>query len=83
MPKRGERVVYHVTNVTTDESAEEWVVTRENGNLKRGFATKVEAEKFAKHRARLNELSQVKVHKRDGNIEYESTYGEAPRYIPG
>jgi hypothetical protein len=74
MPKRGERVVYHVTPGT---SAERWVVSMENGSLRREFATKEEAEKFAKHRARLNELSQVKVHKRDGNIDYESTYGQA------
>jgi predicted class III extradiol MEMO1 family dioxygenase len=27
-------------------------------------------------------LGQVKVHKKDGNMEYESTYGEDPRRSP-
>jgi hypothetical protein len=79
MTKSGQRVVYHVT---PDASAEKWVVTQEYRNLRREFSTKEEAEKFAKYRARLNELSQVKVHKRDGNIDYEMTYGEDPRDIP-
>ena len=78
--KNSGRVVYHVT---PDASAERWLVTQENGSLRQEFETKEEAEKFAKHRARLNELSQVKVHKRDGNMDYESTYGEDPRDIPG
>ena len=73
-------MVYHVT---ADASGERWIVTQENRNLRREFDTKEEAEKFAKHRARLNQLSQVKVHNRDGNMDYESTYGEDPRDIPG
>lgn len=52
-------------------------VSMENGNLRREFGTKEEAEKFAKHRARQDELSQVKVHTRGGNIDYESTDGQA------
>ena len=80
MARIGERVVYHVT---PDASAERWIVTQENGKLRREFNTKEEAEKFAKYRARLNEFSQVKVHKRDGAMDYESTYGEDPRDIPG
>jgi hypothetical protein len=31
----------------------------------------------AKERARGQEPSQVKVHRTDGNMEYESTYGES------
>jgi hypothetical protein len=80
MAKSVERVVYHVT---TDASAEKWVVTQEHRNLRREFNTKDEAEKFARYRARLNELSQVKVPKRDGNMDYETTYGEDPRDIRG
>jgi hypothetical protein len=79
MPRFGERFVYHVTPYASGES---WIVTLENGNLRREFDTKEAAEKFAKYRARLNQLSQVKVHKRDGNMDYESTYGEDPGNIP-
>jgi len=60
MPRFGERFVYHVTPYASGES---WIVTLENGNLRREFDTKEAAEKFAKYRARLNQLSQVKVHK--------------------
>jgi hypothetical protein len=72
--KRGERVVYHVS---PGASAESWIVSVENGSLRREFATKEEAEKFARQRARLNKLLHVKVHKRDGDIDYESNYGQA------
>ena len=80
MPRQGERFVYHVT---PDASGESWIVTLENGNLRRAFDTKEAAEKFAKYRARLNQLSQVKVHRQDGTMDYESAYGEDPRNISG
>jgi hypothetical protein len=78
--KNNERVVYHVT---PDASADRWVVSREDADFRREFDTKEEAEIFAKQRAQREELAQVKVHKRDGNMDYESTYGEDPRNIPG
>jgi hypothetical protein len=78
--KNSERVVYHVT---PDAAAQRWVVSEENGNFRQEFNTKDEAEKFAKERAQREELSQVKVHKSNGNMDYESTYGEDPRDIPG
>jgi hypothetical protein len=78
--KNNERVVYHVT---PDASANRWVVSREDADFRREFDTKEEAEIFAKQRAQREELAQVKVHKRDGNMDYESTYGEDPRNIPG
>jgi hypothetical protein len=68
------RTVYHVV---PNASGEKWVVSQESGSYKQEFATKKEAEDFAKERARGQEPSQVKVHKADGNMEYESTYGEA------
>ena len=37
----------------------------------------------AKSRARGEEPAQVKVHKQDGNMEYESTYGDDPERFPG
>ena len=74
-----ERVVYHVV---PNSSAEKWVVSQENAEFRREFETKEEAVEFAKERARSAELGQVKVHKKDGNMEYESTYGEDPRRSP-
>jgi uncharacterized protein DUF2188 len=74
-----ERVVYHVV---PNSSAERWVVSQENAEFRREFDTKEEAVEFAKERARSAELGQVKVHKKDGNMEYENTYGEDPRRSP-
>lgn len=74
-----DRVVYHVV---PNSSAERWVVSQENASFRREFDTKEEAVEFAKERARAEELGQVKVHKKDGNMEYESTYGEDPRRSP-
>ena len=74
-----DRVVYHVV---PNSSAERWVVSQENAEFRREFDTKEEAVEFAKERARAEELGQVKVHKKDGNMEYESTYGEDPRRSP-
>jgi Uncharacterized protein conserved in bacteria (DUF2188) len=75
-----ERVVYHVV---PNSSAERWVVSQENAEFRREFDTKEEALEFAKERAKKEELGQVKVHKKDGNMEYENTYGEDPRRTPG
>lgn len=74
-----DRVVYHVV---PNSSAERWVVSKENAEFRREFDTKEEAVEFAKERAKSAELGQVKVHKKDGNMEYESTYGEDPRRSP-
>lgn len=74
-----DRVVYHVV---PNSSAERWVVSQENAEFRREFDTKEEAVEFAKERAKSAELGQVKVHKKDGNMEYESTYGEDPRRSP-
>lgn len=74
-----ERVVYHVV---PNSSGEKWVVSQERAEFRREFETKDEAVDFAKERARKEELGQVKVHKKDGNMEYESTYGDDPRRSP-
>jgi hypothetical protein len=74
------REVYHVV---PNSSGERWVVSQENAEFRREFETKDEAERFAKDRAQRAELGQVKVHKHDGNMEYESTYGEDPSSSPG
>lgn len=75
-----DRTVYHVV---PDASATRWVVSRENDSFREEFDTKEEAVQAAKSRARGEEPSQVKVHTKDGNMEYESTYGEDPRRTPG
>jgi hypothetical protein len=74
-----ERVVYHVV---PNSSGERWVVSQERAEFRREFDTKDEAVQFAKERAHKEELGQVKVHKHDGNMEYESTYGDDPRRSP-
>ncbi|HSU82266.1 MAG TPA: DUF2188 domain-containing protein [Thermoanaerobaculia bacterium] len=74
-----DRVVYHVV---PNSSGEKWVVSQERAEFRREFETKDEAVQFAKERARKEELGQVKVHKKDGNMEYESTYGDDPRRSP-
>jgi hypothetical protein len=73
------RTVYHVV---PNASAEAWVVSQEKGEFRQEFDTKDEAVEFAKERARGQEPSQVKVHKQDGNMEYESTYGDDPARSP-
>ena len=75
-----ERVVYHVV---PNSSGERWVVSQENAEFRREFDTKEEALAFAKERAKSAALGQIKVHKQDGNMEYENTYGEDPPEYPG
>jgi hypothetical protein len=74
-----DRTVYHVV---PNASGEKWLVTEENAEFRQEFGTKDEAVNAAKDRARGHEPSQVKVHKRDGNMEYESTYGQDPTRSP-
>lgn len=73
------REVYHVV---PDASAERWVVSQENNDFRREFDRKEDAVDFAKNKARSAALGQVKVHKLDGNMEYESTYGNDPDRSP-
>jgi hypothetical protein len=73
------RTVYHVV---PDANGERWLITQENGTFRQQFRTKDEAVDAAKDRARAQEPAQVKVHKHDGNMEYESTYGDDPRQTP-
>jgi hypothetical protein len=77
--KGTERVVYHVV---PNSSGERWVVSQENGGHRSEHDTKEEAVEEARRLAQQAELGQIKVHKKDGNMEYESTYGEDPRRSP-
>ena len=74
------RKVYHVV---PNSSAEKWVVSQENASFRREFDTKEEAVEEARKLAQAADLGQIKVHKKDGNMEYESTYGEDPPEYPG
>lgn len=74
-----DRTVYHVV---PNASGERWVVSQEKDEFQQEYRTKEEAVNAAKERARRDEPSQVKVHKHDGNMEYESTYGEDPSRSP-
>ena len=73
-------MVYHVV---PNASGEKWLVSQENAAYRTEHETKEEAVQEAKRLAQEVELGQVKVHKKDGNMEYESTYGEDPPEYPG
>ena len=77
--KANGRVVYHVV---PNSSADKWVVSQENADYRSEHDTKEEAVEEARRLAQKAELGQIKVHKRDGNMEYESTYGDDPRRSP-
>ena len=74
------RTVYHVVP-NADQSR--WLVTQENAEFREEHDTKEQAVEAAKSRARGEEPSQVKVHGFDGNMDYESTYGDDPVRSPG
>jgi hypothetical protein len=76
-----DRRVYHVVP-NADQSRR--VVSRENNDsFREEYDTKDDAVQAAKERARGEQPSQVKVHRLDGNMEYESTYGDDPASSPG
>lgn len=77
--QKKQRVVYHVV---PNSSAEKWLVTQENASFRKEFDTKEEAVQEARALAQKGELGQMKVHRKDGNMEYESTYGEDPPETP-
>jgi len=70
------RTVYHVVPAA---SGKKWLITQEgNDGAREEFATKGEAIDVANQWARKQQPSQVKVHRSNGNMEYESTYGDDP-----
>lgn len=77
--KKNGRVVYHVV---PDASGDKWVVSQENASHRTEHETKEEAVQEARKLAQQAPLGQIKVHKKDGNMEYESTYGEDPERYP-
>jgi hypothetical protein len=73
------RVTYHVTPYVNG-----WQVKEERDNGRELLVDdKDNAVLQAKDMAKEQELGQVIVHKRDGTIAEEFTYGADPRNIPG
>lgn len=71
------RSVYHVVPDDWD-----WRVTKGGVTLSR-HANKDDAVVAATREAKANEPSQLVIHKRDGTIEKEYTYGDDPYPPPG
>ena len=72
------RVSYHVTPYVNG-----WQIKQEGGDREVLVDNKDNAVSQAKELAKEHELGQVLVHKRDGTIAEEFTYGDDPRNIPG
>jgi hypothetical protein len=73
------RTVYHLTPYVNG-----WQVKQEGSDEREVLVDdKERAMQLAREQAKQHELSQVIVHKRDGTIEEEFTYGKDPRDIPG
>lgn len=61
-----------------------WSLEREGGKRSLGrFETKAEAIEAGKKRAKSAPLGQLVIHKKDGTIQTEWTYGKDPRNKPG
>lgn len=79
MPTTQERMVLHVVF-----DGDDWVVKAEgDGTTSSTHGTKEEAVAAAVARARDAGLGQVKIHKRNGTLEEERTFGNDPRRTPG
>ena len=74
------RSVFHVSPAGDGK----WRVESEGGGeTGQIFDDKEQAVENAKERAKAAPLGQIIVHRRDGRIEYERTYGEDPRQRKG
>lgn len=78
MPKREK---YHLTH---NDEKDSWDLKKEgNQRATRSFDTKEEAVKKSPEIVRRQGLSQLKIHKQDGRIQEERTYGKDPEKYPG
>jgi hypothetical protein len=74
-------VVYHVV---PDKDEGVWKVRREGAERAANIHdVKSDALEKARELAPNNDLSQVKIHGRDGKILEERTYGQDPEKYPG
>lgn len=72
----GSRKVYHVVPDTETGS---WKVKAEGAQRASSVhRTKAEAERAARELAKNHPLGQVVIHRRDGTIQKEYTYGQDP-----
>lgn len=74
------RTVVHVTHPKREGG---WDVKKEGAASKQHFETKEPAVDAAKRIAKAADLGQVKIHKEDGTIQTEHTYGKDPEKSPG
>lgn len=73
------RKTYHVV-----KQDDQWKVKGEKAERSSGnFDTKDAAVDRAKELAKSQPLGQVVIHKQDGTIQTEHTYGADPRDVPG
>lgn len=73
-PKKTKRKVYHVTYIKTLG----WKVKAVDEAEAKFYETKVEAVNAARELALRHKPSQIRIHKRDGKIQEERTYGDDP-----
>jgi hypothetical protein len=74
------RRVYHVT----PDGEGGWDVKAEGAQRSSGhFEIKADAIVRGKELAKSGPLGQIKIHKRDGKIQTEHTYGNDPEKYPG
>ena len=76
------RKVYHI--VPNPGQEKDWKIKEENIDEPVGlFSNKEEAIERAKEIAKANEPSQIIIHREDGQIQTEYTYGDDPRKYKG
>jgi hypothetical protein len=77
-----QRKVYHI--VPNPGQEKDWKIKEENIDEPLGlFSNKEEAIEKAKEIAKANEPSQIIIHREDGQIQTEYTYGDDPRKYKG
>jgi len=78
------RTVYHLVHKNADDR---WHLSQVGGKDVSRWDTKAQAltegERLGHEHLRRGELAQLVIHREDGSIEKEYTYGEDPRRTPG
>jgi hypothetical protein len=79
-----ERYVMHLVHSDADEH---WHLEQEGGDVIAAYETKAEAVVAGKQKGNAIEQkgddAQLVIHREDGSVEVEYTYGHDPRRIPG
>ena len=82
--KQNKRIVYHLVHRNADDR---WHLKEAGGDDIAAFDTKDQARQDGERRGREHvargELAQLVVHRADGSIETEFTYGADPQDVPG